>query len=212
MLGRLLAALAYVGLTGALVPLAQPNNLYVVRHARRGIAIHLLRVALIAPVLSLPLTDPVVGRSATTISTFARDLSLLVMLGIPGLDALGGGSGVWILLCLALTWGIQFIGFMLAVSYSGRVDGVADQPVGQRGELEVDCSRGHDAEPCQAGSPTVLDRRGDPRLDDLDHRAGSGTKRTVVPGSNSAGGVRSGSNSSASTVPSSCQPPGVWRG
>lgn len=116
MLGRLLAALAYVGLTGALVPLAQPDNLYVIRHARRGIAIHILRVTLIAPVLALPLADPSTGRSAVTLGAFARDLSLLVMLGIPGVNSLHGGAGLWMLACLVLTWGLQFLGFLLAVS------------------------------------------------------------------------------------------------
>ena len=116
MLGRLLAALAYFGLTGALVPLAQPDNLYVVRHARRGIAIHLLRVALIGPVLALPLTDPLHGRSLVAISDFARNLSLLVLLGFPGTDLLAGGSGLWIMGCLLFTWGLQFVGMLLAVS------------------------------------------------------------------------------------------------
>ena len=37
-------------------------------------------------------------------------------------------------------------------------------------------------------------------------------ERTVVPGASSAGGSRSTSQSTASVVPSSCQPPGEARG
>jgi hypothetical protein len=112
--GRLLAALSYIGLTGALIPLAQPDNLFVVRHARRALAIHLLRVLLIAPVLAIPLLDPAGGRSSETMLDFARHLSLLVLVGSPGLDALSGSSGLWILGALILTWGLQFLGLLLA--------------------------------------------------------------------------------------------------
>ena len=38
------------------------------------------------------------------------------------------------------------------------------------------------------------------------------TNRTVVPGPSNAGGSRSTSHSTASVVPSSCQPPGEERG
>jgi len=112
--GRLLAALSYLGLTGALVPLAQPDNPFVVRHARRALAIHLLRVLMIVPVLALPLLDPNAGRSNETMLNFARHISLVMLVGSPGLDALTGLSGLWILGVLVLTWGLQFIGLLLA--------------------------------------------------------------------------------------------------
>ena len=95
--GRLLAVLSYLGLTGALVPLAQPDNPFVVRHARRALA--------------LPLLDTATGRSNETIRTFARHLSLVVLVGSPELDALVGMSGLWILGVLILTWGVPFVGF-----------------------------------------------------------------------------------------------------
>lgn len=114
MVGRLLAALSYLGLTGALVPLAQPDNLFVVRHARRGIIIHLLRVALIAPVLALALTDPLTGRTPETLLAFARDLSLLVLIGTPSMEIIQGTTGLWILGSLIVTWGLQFLGMLLA--------------------------------------------------------------------------------------------------
>ena len=72
MLGRLLAALSYFGLTGALVPLAQPDNAFVVCHARRGIALHIARIALIVPVLALPLTDPTTGWNDESLMAFAQ--------------------------------------------------------------------------------------------------------------------------------------------
>jgi len=112
--GRLLAALSYLGLTGALVPLAQPDNPFVVCHARRALAIHLLRVLMIVPVLALPLLDPNAGRSNETMLNFARHTSLVMLVGSPGLDALTGLSGLWILGVLVLTWGLQFIGLLLA--------------------------------------------------------------------------------------------------
>lgn len=115
-MGRLLAALGYLGLTGALVPLAQPDNPFVVRHARRGIVIHLLRIGMIAPVLALPLTDPATGRTAETMLDFSRHLSLLVLIGIPSPETLAGGRGLWILWSLVLTWGLQFLGMVLACS------------------------------------------------------------------------------------------------
>ncbi len=114
--GRLLAALGYLGMTGALVPLAQPDNPFVVRHARRGIALHLIRIAVIAPVLSLALTDPVAGRTPETMLDFARHLSLLLLIGVPGLETLSGGRGLWILWCLIITWGLQVLGMFLACS------------------------------------------------------------------------------------------------
>lgn len=114
--GRLLAALGYLGLTGALVPLAQPDNLFVVRHARRGVVLHLLRVALIAPVLALALTDPINGRSTATLLAFARDISLLVLIGMPSPEIMAGTSGLWILGSLVFTWGLQFLGMLLACS------------------------------------------------------------------------------------------------
>lgn len=116
MLGRLLAALSYFGLTGALVPLAQPDNPFVVRHARRGIALHILRIALVVPVLALPVTDPYIGWSYDTLMTFAQHLSLMVVIGVPGPGALNGAAGVWILAALIFTWGLQFLGMLLAVS------------------------------------------------------------------------------------------------
>ena len=115
-LGRLLAALGYLGLTGALVPLAQPDNPFVVRHARRGVMIHLLRVMAIAPVLAIVLTDPINGRTTETLLLFARDLSLLVLIGSPSPDVLSGTSGIWILCALIFTWGLQFLGMILACS------------------------------------------------------------------------------------------------
>ena len=116
MLGRLLAALSYFGLTGALVPLAQPDNLFVVRHARRGIALHIARIALIVPVLALPLADPADGRSYEALMTFVQHLSLLTVIGMPGPNAFNGATGVWILMALVFTWGLQFLGMLLAVS------------------------------------------------------------------------------------------------
>lgn len=113
-MGRLLAALSYFGLTGALVPLAQPDNPFVVHHARRALAIHLLRVMMIAPVLALPLLNPDTGGAPETLLDFVRHLSLLVLIGSPGLDALVGLSGLWILGALVLTWGLQFVGMLLA--------------------------------------------------------------------------------------------------
>lgn len=115
-MGRLLAALSYLGMTGALVPLAQPDNPFVVRHARRGIALHLLRIGMIAPVLALVLTDPIAGRSTETMLGFSRNLSLLVLIGIPGPETLEGGRGLWILWSLIVTWGLQFLGMVLACS------------------------------------------------------------------------------------------------
>jgi hypothetical protein len=116
MLGRLLAALSYFGLTGALVPLAQPDNLFVVRHARRGIALHIVRIAMIVPVLALPVTDPRGGWSYDTLMDFAQNLSLMVAIGVPNPRAFSGAGGVWILVALIFTWGLQFIGMLLAVS------------------------------------------------------------------------------------------------
>lgn len=116
MLGRLLAALSYFGLTGALVPLAQPDNTFVVRHARRGIALHIARIALIVPVLILPLFDPVEGWTYDGLMTFVQHLSLLTVIGVPGPHAIEGAAGVWIVGTLIFTWGLQFVGMMLAVS------------------------------------------------------------------------------------------------
>lgn len=116
MLGRLLAALSYFGLTGALVPLAQPDNTFVVRHARRGIALHIARILLIVPVLALPLTDPKTGWNEDTLGAFAQDLSLLLAIGVPAPSAFQGAAGGWILIALAFTWGLQFLGMLLAVS------------------------------------------------------------------------------------------------
>lgn len=116
MLGRLLAALSYFGLTGALVPLAQPDNPFVVRHARRGIALHIVRIALIVPVLALPVTDPRGGWSYDTLMDFAQNLSLMVAIGFPNPHVFNGAGGVWILVALIFTWGLQFVGMLLAVS------------------------------------------------------------------------------------------------
>jgi hypothetical protein len=116
MLGRLLAALSYFGLTGALVPLAQPDNPFVVRHARRGIALHILRIALVVPILALPVTNPYNGWSYDTLMDFAQNLSLMVVIGVPAPAAFNGAAGVWILAALVFTWGLQFLGMMLAVS------------------------------------------------------------------------------------------------
>jgi hypothetical protein len=116
MLGRLLAALSYFGLTGALVPLAQPDNPFVVRHARRGIALHIVRIVLIVPVLALPLTDPRTGWTYDTLMAFAQNLSLMVAIGVPSPGVFTGAGGLWILAALIYTWGLQFIGMLLAVS------------------------------------------------------------------------------------------------
>lgn len=116
MLGRLLAALSYFGLTGALVPLAQPDNPFVVRHARRGIALHIARIALIVPVLALPIADPSVGWHYDTMMDFALNLSLLLTIGVPGAGAFQGAAGAWILVALLFTWGLQFLGMLLALS------------------------------------------------------------------------------------------------
>ena len=116
MLGRLLAALSYFGLTGALVPLAQPDNPFVVKHARRGIVLHIARIALIVPVLALPVTDPATGWTYETLMTFAQNLSLLLAIGVPGPSAFQGGGGAWIMVALILTWGLQVLGMLLAVS------------------------------------------------------------------------------------------------
>ena len=114
-MGRLLAALSYFGVTGALVPLAQPDNPFVVRHARRGIALHIVRIALVVPVLALPVTNPYNGWSYDTLMDFAQNLSLMVVIGVPAPSAFSGAAGVWILVALIFTWGLQFLGMMLAV-------------------------------------------------------------------------------------------------
>jgi hypothetical protein len=67
-----------------------------------------------------------------------------------------------------------------------------------------------------AGSALVLDeheRAGFQDLESRDHRdASMSTKRTRVPGVSTAGGLRSGSQRTASVVPMSCHPPGEARG
>ena len=68
----------------------------------------------------------------------------------------------------------------------------------------------------QARAAGVLDQHEGAGGEHLERRAhGSpprSTKRTVVPGASRAGGSRSTSQSRASVVPSSCQPPGDERG
>ena len=67
-----------------------------------------------------------------------------------------------------------------------------------------------------AGSALVLDeheRAGSQDLESRDHRdASMSTKRTRVPGVSTAGGLRSGSQRTASVVPMGCHPPGEARG
>jgi alkylhydroperoxidase/carboxymuconolactone decarboxylase family protein YurZ len=116
MLGRLLAALAYFGLTGAVVPLAQPDNLFVVRHARRGVFLHLLRVALVAPALAWQLSASGLGSTADGLLAFARDISLVVLVGTPSPEAFTQQTSAWLLWVLIATWGLQFSGILLALS------------------------------------------------------------------------------------------------
>ena len=130
-LGRLLAALSYFGLTGALVPLAQPDNPFVVRHARRGIALHMVRTALVVPVLALPVTNPYNGWSYDTLMDFAQNLSLIVVIGVPAPSAFSGAAGVWILVALIFTWGLQFLGMMLAVWVSPPMSTPSSTPIGR---------------------------------------------------------------------------------
>lgn len=115
-LGRFLAAISYLGLTGALVPLAKPDNPFVVKHARLAILIHLLRIALIAPVLVLPITETWDRPAADALLTFALDLSLLVVLGLPLGTLMGGDPAVWIGGVLAVSWALESFGMLLALS------------------------------------------------------------------------------------------------
>jgi hypothetical protein len=116
MLGRILAALAYFGLTGAIVPLAQPDNLFVVRHARRGVLLHLLRVALVAPALAWQLSASGLGSTADGLLAFARDISLVVLVGVPNPAAFTQQTSTWLLWVLVVTWGLQFSGMLMALS------------------------------------------------------------------------------------------------
>jgi hypothetical protein len=92
---------------------------------------------------------------------------------------------------------------------SGRAGRVADEPVRESEGGRVEGARSRDAERRVAGAAQILDGGKRAGMDDLDH---VGTKRTRVPGANSAGGVRCRSHSGASVVPSSRQPPGEGRG
>lgn len=115
MLGRLLAAVSYIGLTGALVPLAQPENPFVMRHARQAIFWHLLRIALIAPVLALTVTETRAQPTGDAFLAFAGNLSLLVLVGLPLVDLLVNDLNVWVIGVLLVTWGAESVGIVLAL-------------------------------------------------------------------------------------------------
>lgn len=116
MFGRILAAISYLGLTGALVPLAKPDNPYVVRHARQAILIHLLRIALIAPILALPLIKMREQLPAAALWTFVLDLSLLIVLGLPLTSMMTTGISAWITGVLIVTWAMEIFGVLLALT------------------------------------------------------------------------------------------------
>ncbi|HEX5506224.1 MAG TPA: hypothetical protein VFW96_26635 [Thermomicrobiales bacterium] len=114
MVGRLLAALSYVGLTGALAPLAQPDNRYVVRHARLALLLHLLRVALVIPALLWPLAGLADGARLDAIPPLAASLSLLAVLGV-ALPITPAGLGPWVVGVLTATWALDIFGFVIAL-------------------------------------------------------------------------------------------------
>lgn len=115
-LGRFLAAISYLGLTGALVPLAKPDNPFVVKHARLAVLLHLLRIALIAPVLVLPIAETWGRPAPDVLLNFALNLSLLVLLGLPLGTLMSGNLAVWIGGVLAATWAMELFGMLLALS------------------------------------------------------------------------------------------------
>lgn len=116
MLGRVLAASSYFGLIGALVPLAQPDNRFVVNHARGAIRLHLLRVVLILPVLILPVTDRAHPPTPDDLSIFAGNLSFLALCGLPLPELRSGAPSSWVVAVLVLTWAAQLAGAAVALA------------------------------------------------------------------------------------------------
>lgn len=115
MLGRLLAAVSYIGLTAALTPLAQPDTPFVVRHARQALIVHLLRVALIAPVLAGQLVGLDGPIAEDALARFAAKISLLTLLGlVPWHDLTT--HGLWIPFVLTITWALDIFGSFLALT------------------------------------------------------------------------------------------------
>lgn len=115
MLGRVLAAVSYIGLGAVLAPLAQPGNPFVVRHGRQALLIHLLRVALLLPAFVLPFVPLYNQFSPGTLTRIAASLSLLVFLGIPAATP-PGFDGFWIRGVLWLTWSCDLFGVLLALA------------------------------------------------------------------------------------------------
>ena len=115
MLGRFLAAISYIGLTGALTPLAQPDNPFVVRHARGALVIHLLRFALVAPVFALTLRGLDVETGGADVIVFATNFSMLLFVGVP-VTAPPAGFIPWIGAVLAVTWLIDLFGIVIALA------------------------------------------------------------------------------------------------
>ena len=90
---------------------------------------------------------------------------------------------------------------------AGRLEPVADHPVGEVGRRSVEGAGPGDAQVRVADPPPVLDRHeAVGALHDEGHV--SSRKRTRVPGASSAGGSVAGSQRTASVRPSRRQPPG----
>jgi hypothetical protein len=113
--GRILAAVSYLGLAGALTPLARPETPFVVRHARQALLLHLLRFALIAPVVALPLLHRQGGGADAALLDVAVNLSLLGLLGIPPVQ-IDSNLSVLVGIVLTFTWAIDIFGALLALT------------------------------------------------------------------------------------------------
>ena len=114
MLGRFLAAISYIGLTGALTPLAQPDNPFVVRHARGALVIHLLRFALVGPVFALSLRGLDLEGDGAQMIDFATNFSLLLFFGVP-VTAPPAGFVPWVVTVLVITWLLDLFGIVIAL-------------------------------------------------------------------------------------------------
>ena len=88
---------------------------------------------------------------------------------------------------------------------------IAEQAVAERESAAIHGARDADPVAEVARSAEVLHESERPRLDDVKAH-GTASKRTRVPGESSAAGSRAASQSTASVLPISCQPPGEARG
>ena len=115
MLGRFLAAISYIGLTGALTPLAQPDNPFVVRHARGALVVHLLRFALVGPVFALSLRGLDLEMGGDDLIVFATNFSMLLFFGVP-VTVPPAGFLPWVSAVLAVTWLLDIVGIVIALA------------------------------------------------------------------------------------------------